>query len=238
MARGRSAIFGSRSFARAPTPILVASGTPGIPTRTGTFFPGGGPAIHPGQSGTTAPSPNDSSSLFGGIAADLARRAAGAAADRLGAELERRINPPSRREELVAGGANGCPDGRVQIGDQCVDPLAFPPGGEPLTIPAGGEARMGAFGLPAVTPTIVGERNGRPIRQCPTGLVLGKDNMCYAGLPQRFRKWPRKRKPPVTAADMKAIRRAARTSERVKRLAGDVGFTCTPKGRPKRRKKS
>ena len=229
MARGRAQIFSGAGITRTASTVLFAPGTP-IQTRTGVFTPG--PAIQPPASGgTSAPSPNDSAGS--GILGDLLNRAGRAAADRLGRELENRINPmPSGGGSIPLSPsgfqptAGNCPDGRIRIRGQCVDITAALPGGEPLTIPAGGTATMGAFGLPAVTPTIVGQRNGRPIRQCPTGLVLGKDDMCYAGLPNRFRKWPKKAKPPVTAADMKAIRRADRTKTRVKKLAGNVGFTC------------
>lgn len=96
----------------------------------------------------------------------------------------------------------------------------------------GGQAQMGAFGIPAVAPTVVGQRqsnNGTvPIRECPTGTVLGKDNLCYAkgSIPMKFRKWRPAKKAPITAADAAAIRKADRAKTRVKKLAGAVGFSC------------
>ena len=117
---------------------------------------------------------------------------------------------------------------------QCVSP------GSPADTSMGGvtttgygDAVMGLFGVPALRPAIVGQRtNARgetvPIRQCPPGVVLGKDNLCYAkgSIPNKMRKWPKAAKPPITAADAKAIRKAASAKNRVKKLAGSVGFTC------------
>lgn len=83
---------------------------------------------------------------------------------------------------------------------------------------------MGAFGLPAMAPAVV----SRVHRECGPGLVLGKDDLCYPKSVlrrnSRFRKWRGAPKPPVTGADMRAIRRAARARDRVAELAQDVGF--------------
>lgn len=43
--------------------------------------------------------------------------------------------------------------------------------------------------------------------------------------------WKPRPKPPITAGDARAIRRANSARKRVKRLAGDVGFACHVKGR-------
>ena len=120
----------------------------------------------------------------------------------------------------------------VKLGAGCFNPFALAPfGDKPLTPQSFasdvfGEAVVGAFGMPALIPAIVGEVNGNPIRRCPRGSVLGKDDLCYNKLPRNFRKWPRAPRAPVTAGDAKAIRRADGARGRVKKLAGDVGFTC------------
>jgi hypothetical protein len=112
------------------------------------------------------------------------------------------------------------------------------PGGRTGLLPqagAPGEAVMGGFGIPAMLPQEVGEimrTDGSvgPILRCIPGLVLGKDDLCYPrailGRRSRYRKHKLAPRPPISGADAQAIRRAARTKDRVKRLAGEVGFTC------------
>lgn len=135
-----------------------------------------------------------------------------------------------------------CPAGTVRVGNTCVAPGDAFPGGAPLFTEAGGQAVVGAFGLPAISPTIVGSvSNNRgevsPIRRCPRGMVLGFDEFCYpkAVLPRRsrFRKHKGERKPPMTGADAAALRRIGSLKKRVKELAGDAGLTCSTRGRRK-----
>jgi len=139
---------------------------------------------------------------------------------------------------------NPCPGiGSVRgPGGTCIQLGDLFPGGAPAVIPrpevgtmnggdlveVGGEAVIGAFGMPAMTPDIVGavmDANGNlnPIRRCPAG-VLGKDNLCYLKIPNSFRKWPRAARPPVSGSDAKCIRRAASATKRVERLAKSVGL--------------
>ncbi len=92
-----------------------------------------------------------------------------------------------------------------------------------------GEAVIGAFGMPALVPAVVGQIANRVgvisnILRCPRGAVLGKDDLCYNKIPNSFRKWPRAPRAPVTAADAKCIRRAASAKGRVERLAKSVGL--------------
>jgi len=130
----------------------------------------------------------------------------------------------------------------VRIGGKCVDPTRLPPGGEPpitdprdpgmdLVLTAGeGEPVIGAFGMPAMTPFIVGQiqdhhGNMRPIRRCIAGAVLGRDNLCYPdNLTSGFRKWRKAKRPPVSAGDAACIRKAAASVKRVKKLAESVGL--------------
>lgn len=142
-------------------------------------------------------------------------------------------------------GAGGpCPAGTIRAGSSCVDLMALPPGGSPATFPApgttimgpGGAAVVGSFGLPAIAPQMVSQI----VRRCPRGMVLGDDDLCYpkAVLPKRsrFRKWRGEVRPPVTRADVRAIRRAASARERVLELAKDVGLHAS-KSKPRSRKK-
>lgn len=98
------------------------------------------------------------------------------------------------------------------------------------------EAVVGAFGMPAMVP----DEEMVPRFRCPRGMVLGTDNLCYPRgvLNSRNlnRKWRRPPKPTVSAADAKAIRRAAATKERVLQLAKDVGLHAS-KSRPSSRGK-
>jgi len=93
-----------------------------------------------------------------------------------------------------------------------------------------GEAVIGAFGMAALVPAVVGEINGRPIRRCPRGAVLGKfDNLCYqkGSISNKNRKWPAAKRPPVSVGDGVCITRAKAAKGRVKRLAKNVGFKVT-----------
>lgn len=121
-------------------------------------------------------------------------------------------------------GVSPCPQGTIRIGETCVAPGDAFPGGDPLFRPAGGVATTGAFGLPAMQPAVVPTVR----RECGPGMILGKDDLCYAkgSISVRDRKWRPKPKPPISAGDAKAIRRADRAKNRVKRLATKSGFTC------------
>lgn len=135
-----------------------------------------------------------------------------------------------------------CPDGWQWNPDSQECETVGIRGGIERTLPGGrsgtladvqGEPVVGAFGMPGVLPAQVGARMDargemRPILQCPTGMVLGRDDVCYmrSSLPRKYRKWPPKRKPPVSAADARAIRQADSAKNRVKKLAQKSGFSC------------
>ena len=91
----------------------------------------------------------------------------------------------------------------------------------------------GMIGLVGVEPLQVGTINGHPILRCPSRMVLGVDDVCYYKgiLPRKLRKWVPTRRPPVTAADAAAIRRAASAQKRVKTLAGNVGLAMCSTGK-------
>ena len=126
-----------------------------------------------------------------------------------------------------------CREGTYRVGDQCVAPGDIFPGGDPFLTPAGGVAVVGSFGLPAIRPAIVGQRASRrgmqPIRQCPTGMVLGRDNLCYPRqvLPRRskYRKWRGDPRPKVSAQDWKTLQRAESVKGKVKEVAKTAGYS-------------
>lgn len=138
--------------------------------------------------------------------------------------------------------STGCPAGMVKLGDTCVDLTALPPGGDPAFTPTtafeGGQATVGAFGLPALAPTGI----SRIVRKCGRGMVLGVDNLCYpkAVLTGRskFRKWRQPVRPPISRRDVVAIRRAASARDRVLELAKDVGLSLSKSKKRAPRKKS
>lgn len=129
-----------------------------------------------------------------------------------------------------------CPQGTVLNPNNGVCEYPGSPGD--ISTPGGpsGGAVMGVFGAPAVPAQVVGEitrTNGQQtlIRRCPTGLVLGKDNLCYAkgSIPNKLRKWPKAPKAPVTAYDAKMMRRygpGGSKQNSIKKLAGNAGLTC------------
>ena len=125
-----------------------------------------------------------------------------------------------------------CPSG-VMILDRCVtgDIPLIDVG--PATLPAPfagpGDVRPGAFGALSVDPVMLSTVRLR----CPTGLVLGKDDRCYAqgkgGISNSQRKWPKAPRAIMSAQDGKILRKADAVRGRVKRVAATAGFTCKKK---------
>lgn len=154
---------------------------------------------------------------------------------------------------FVTGGPMGALGGA--IGAVAPRPRLVKPGqgvelrGPQITTPYGGVTmptlRLGAPPGERVAPSVdgrglpmVGEIGGVPAvdvrehRVCPRGQVLAVDGRCYprSMVPRSLREWPKAPRVPITRTDVVAIRRAESARGRVKRLAGDVGFTCTKKG--------
>jgi len=125
----------------------------------------------------------------------------------------------------------------VRRGRDLLDPLGLfgpsKPARERMPARRGvGRAVEGAFGLPAFEP----EEEMVPTLRCPRGMVLGQDDLCYpkAVLPRRsqWRKWRGQARPPVSAGDARAIRKANAARERVLKLAKNVGLHAS-KTKPK-----
>lgn len=138
---------------------------------------------------------------------------------------------PTNQTQCPGIGSVRLPDGRcANLGDAL-------PGGDPFVTdaPSGGAARVGAFGLPAFTPAIVGTlTSGAAIRRCPRRTVLGMDNLCYVKgtIPRQFRKWPPDAKPPVTAFDARMMRKYGRGGSKAKaaaKLAQEAGYSTKQK---------
>ena len=97
------------------------------------------------------------------------------------------------------------------------------------TLPGTGLVTPGAFGALSVDPILMSTVRLR----CPTGLVLGKDDRCYAqgkgGISNSQRKWPKAPRAIMSAQDGKILRKADAVRGRVKRVAATAGFTCKKK---------
>ena len=121
----------------------------------------------------------------------------------------------------------------IAIGGICIDsPIQFP--GDTFTrpvdvLPPSGAVTPGAFGALSVDPMLMSTVRLR----CPTGLVLGKDDRCYAqgkgGISNSQRKWPKAPRAIMSAQDGKILRKADAVRGRVKRVAATAGFTCKKK---------
>jgi hypothetical protein len=163
------------------------------------------------------------------------------------------VIPEGRARDICMGaiGTNGstsptttvqtqdpCPEGYYKIPgtDTCINPLAIPPGGTPATVGAGGVAVVGAFGMPGISPSIVGnitkdDGSTGPILRCPSGMALAKDNICYVRslIPRSFRKWNPGMRPLLTGGERKVLSRANTLRGKVKTLATASGFACKKK---------
>lgn len=145
-----------------------------------------------------------------------------AAADLLG------IGVPESGDPRVPGGdslvpdSNGdglCGPGRIGFPPWCFDPF---PGGDVSgagLVMTKGEPIKGRYGE-GLVPQSVSRRR----LKCPPGYVLGKDEVCYKGLKNSERKWPKGRKPLLTGGELNAIstadRAAGRVETQVKKLTG------------------
>ena len=232
---------GTATFVESPNLPVPQFQNPFVQTQDGAIIPqdtrGIAPTSAPAPTATAVPfsrefnamvpSPAANLSLFGDIFG-LVKKIPGVGDVISTGEQVARITG------ILPGGGTGtgtamtlsCPDGfKVNARGECVKEgvggavQRFLPGGKTGTLgDVQGQAIVGAFGVPGLLPAQVGTINGRPILKCPAGMVLGKDDVCYvrAVLPRQFRKWPAAARPPITAGDAKAIRKAEGAKKRVK----------------------
>lgn len=96
-----------------------------------------------------------------------------------------------------------------------------------ITTPAEGEfqAVAGAFGMPAIAPKH--ELVGKFV--CPTGMVLGRDELCYPRQvlrrDSRFRKWSPGVRPILTGGQRNSIRKARAAITTAKDSISGLGLT-------------
>jgi len=105
----------------------------------------------------------------------------------------------------------------------------FLPGGATGTQQAGGQAIAGAFGMPAIVPLQVPSSRF----DCPPGMVLGKDNLCYPRQVLRrdskFRKWRPGPRPILTGGQRSAIRKARSAVSSAREAISGFGITVAKK---------
>jgi len=146
-----------------------------------------------------------------------------------------------RNFRSFAPGLPDCPPGSVPDGfGGCLSPadiassrpqLPPTPG---ITTPAersiGAEfqAVVGAFDMPAMAPFA----ETRIVLDCPPGMVLGKDDLCYPSAVlrrnSRFRKWRSVPRPSISRRDERALSTRAAVVKDLKRLSKQAGLS-TPK---------
>jgi len=89
------------------------------------------------------------------------------------------------------------------------------------------QAVTGAFGLPAMAPFAISQT----VLDCPKGMVLGKDDLCYPSAVLRrnsqFRKWRSAPRPTVTRRDERALARIDSVQKALKRLGKKAGLKVT-----------
>jgi len=89
------------------------------------------------------------------------------------------------------------------------------------------QAVVGAFDMPAIAPFA----EQRVVLDCPPGMVLGKDNLCYPSAVlrrnSRFRKWRSSPRPSISRRDERAIARADSARKALKTLGKKAGLKVT-----------
>jgi len=135
--------------------------------------------------------------------------------------------PAPIRKGLQVGGDCLIPGQRIDpITGECKFFLGTQPGPDPIAGGGGtGMAVQGAFGMPAMQP--MSEMRRR--LSCPSGMVLGKDDLCYPRAvlrrDSRFRKWRPGMRPVLTGGERHGIARARRSITRAKEATAGLGIT-------------
>lgn len=124
--------------------------------------------------------------------------------------------------------ADPCPGGvRIAGTNRCFEtPFTPQQQGGGTSVVVRQDVVPGMFGELSVNPTLV-----QTVRlKCPPGLVLGRDERCYAvgkgGISNKQRKWPKGPRPIMSAQDAKVLRRAETVRNRAKAAAMSAGFSC------------
>jgi len=139
----------------------------------------------------------------------------------------------------LAADTGTCPGVAIKIRGVCVDPTALFPGGRPAFGPTtgtdlvrgggGGAAVVGSFGFAAMEPEAM-----TSVRlQCPPGMVLGRDDLCYPKSVLRrnskWRKWRPGTRPVLTGGQRASIRKARSAITDAREAISGLGVTVTKK---------
>jgi len=124
----------------------------------------------------------------------------------------------------------GCRPGTVKVGRFCVDASAALPGGDPLFTSASEfQVTSGAFGMPATIP----KEEVSTRLECPRGMVLGEDDLCYPKQvlrrDSRFRKWRPGARPILTGGQRRAISKARTSVTTARDAIAGLGVTVKKK---------
>lgn len=125
---------------------------------------------------------------------------------------------------VPTGNGNGDCPGLFSIrgpNGQCINLGDLAPGGAPALTPQVGTPVAGLYGVGFMPSTVT-----RTVRQCPPGFALGKDGVCYDGLPRSKRAHDPGRRPLLTGGDMNAITRARQAANRLLRTQKSLKKTA------------
>lgn len=141
----------------------------------------------------------------------------------------------ARAAELTTSMATGCPEGFEMVGGVCKEKgiigavHRLVPGGATGVATAGFQAVAGSFGMPAVQPVQDMVRK----LVCPSGFVLGDDDLCYPKAvlrrDSRFRKHRPGPRPILTGGQRNAIRKAKSAIRTAKESISGLGVTVKKK---------
>lgn len=134
-------------------------------------------------------------------------------------------------QRVIPGGATGFEVGALPVTE------GFPPfldGAGPAGPAGTGQAVVGRFGA-GIEPAF----RSSTVRDCPRGMVLAVDSLCYnrRDLRNSERFWPRGRRPLLTGGEMRAISTAASAARKLQRKQKDLqelGLLPKPTARRKK----
>jgi len=141
----------------------------------------------------------------------------------------------ARAAALSTSMATGCPEGFEMVSGQCKERGVVGavhrilPGGKTGLADAGFQAVAGSFGMPAVVPIL--DQITKHV--CPSGFVLGDDNLCYPKAvlrrDSRFRKHRPGARPILSGGQRNAIRKAKSAIRTAKESISGLGVTVKKK---------
>lgn len=133
----------------------------------------------------------------------------------------------------TSGGFSGIKLGPLELGTHFPATPA-PTGTQPVHTNGGGTLPI--IGRIGFKPRTIGILNSNkehprphPIKRCPRGYVLAVDKLCYPRrmVARQWRKWPPRRKPPISRREYRAILDAAAGRKKAEKVAKKAGLHVT-----------